>query len=92
MIYIHTTDTEPYKMQIRAEIITSWQLIGNNIVIEFKGSGTNKSKKAITHIWTWQKPIDKISNWPAVHTFLIGLNFKALEKLPIKQPTQETLF
>lgn len=96
MIYIHTTgiDNKPYKLQIRAEIITAWQLIGNIIVIEFKGTAIQGAtiKKTITHEWTWQKPTDQITNWPEVHMFLISLNFKALKKLSNPLPIQESLF
>lgn len=97
MIYIYTTGQDPYKMQIRAEIITSWQLLNNNVVICFKSGGTElkvkgKVKTTPAYEWTYQKPIAEITNWPAVHTFLIGLNLKALAKLPAKLPTQESLF
>lgn len=97
MIYIHTTDTEPYKMQIRAEIITSWQVIptttGGALIICFKApvdpKAKNKAGKNTQHEWTWQKPLSKIKNYPEVNAFL---NTLKVVKPEIKQPTQESLF
>lgn len=92
MIRVHYTNSagKPVNFAIHRQIMAGHQVAGGVLYMQFK-SQAEASKKGNSYQWSWQTPIDHISNYQEVMQFLNTTTGAPVQNTKTR-PTNPTLF